>query len=38
VVIAAGVFFHGGWVVFALVTFRIEMSARRERRSLIAMG
>jgi uncharacterized membrane protein len=38
VVIAAGVFFHGGWAVFALVTFRIEMSARRERRSLIAMG
>jgi uncharacterized membrane protein len=38
VVVAAGVLFHGGWAVFALVTFRIEITARRERRSLIAMG
>jgi len=37
-VIVAGVLFHAGWVVFALVTFRIEIASRRERRSLIAMG
>jgi len=37
-VIAAGVLFHGGWAVFALITLRIEIAARRERRSLIAMG
>ena len=37
-VIAAGVLFHGGWAVFALITLRIEISSRRERRSLIAMG
>jgi uncharacterized membrane protein len=37
-VVAAGVVFHGGWVIFALATQRIEMAARRERRSLIAMG
>jgi hypothetical protein len=37
-VIAAGVLFHGGWAVFALVTLRIEIASRRERRTLIAMG
>ena len=37
-VIAAGVLFHAGWLVFACVTYRFEMTARREQRSLIAMG
>ena len=37
-VIAAGVLFHGGWVVFALITLRMEIVSRRERGSLIAMG
>jgi uncharacterized membrane protein len=37
-VVVAGVLFHGGWAVLALVTFRIEIASRRERRSLIAMG
>jgi uncharacterized membrane protein len=37
-VITAGVLFHGGWVVFALVTLRIEVASRRDRRTLIAMG
>jgi uncharacterized membrane protein len=37
-VIAAGVFFHAGWLIFALVTYRMEVASRRERRSLIAMG
>jgi uncharacterized membrane protein len=37
-VVAAGVLFHGGWAVFALITHRIEVASRRERRSLIAMG
>ena len=37
-VIAAGVLFHGGWAVVALVTFRIEIASRRERHTLIAMG
>jgi uncharacterized membrane protein len=37
-VIAAGVLFHGGWAVFALVTLRIEIASRRKRGSLIAMG
>jgi uncharacterized membrane protein len=37
-VVVAGVLFHGGWVVFAYVTYRIEVAARRERKSLIAMG
>ena len=37
-VIVAGVLFHGGWAVFALITLRIEITSRRERRSLIAMG
>jgi hypothetical protein len=37
-VIAAGVLFHGGWAVFAIVTLRIEIASRRKRASLIAMG
>jgi uncharacterized membrane protein len=37
-VVAAGALFHGGWAIFALATLRIEIAARRERRSLIAMG
>jgi len=37
-VVVAGVLFHGGWAVFALITHRIEIAARRERKSLIAMG
>ena len=37
-VVVAGVLFHGGWALFALVTYRIEIASRRERRSLIAMG
>jgi uncharacterized membrane protein len=37
-VVAAGVLFHSSWAVFALVTYRIEIASRRERRSLIAMG
>ena len=38
VVVAAGVLFHGGWALFAFITFRMELASRRERRSLIAMG
>jgi hypothetical protein len=30
------VLFHGGWALFALVTYPIEIAARRERQSLIA--
>jgi len=37
-IVFAGVLFHGGWAVFALITYRIEIVSRRERRSLIAMG
>ena len=37
-VVFAGVLFHGGWAVFALITLRIEIVSRRKRRSLIAMG
>ena len=37
-VVAAGILFHASWAVFALVTNRIEIASRRERRSLIAMG
>src|SRR6516162_6593873 len=36
-VVVAGVLFHGAWAVLALVTYRIEIASRRERRSLIAM-
>ena len=37
-VVAAGIAFHAGWALFALVTWRIEVTSRRDRRSLIAMG
>jgi hypothetical protein len=37
-VIAAGVLFHGGWAVFAIITLRMETASRRERKTLIAMG
>jgi uncharacterized membrane protein len=37
-VVVAGVLFHVGWALFAIVTFGIEIPSRRERRSLIAMG
>jgi uncharacterized membrane protein len=37
-VVAAGVLFHGGWLVFAIITLRIEIASRRERKTLIAMG
>jgi uncharacterized membrane protein len=37
-VVAAGVLFHGGWALFAYVTWRIEIASRRQRGSLIAMG
>ncbi len=37
-VVSAGILFHGGWAVVALITLRIEMQSRRERKSLIAMG
>ena len=37
-VVAAGVLFHSSWAVFALVTYQIEATSRRERPSLIAMG
>ena len=37
-VVIAGVLFHTSWAVFALVTLRIEIASRRDRRSLIAMG
>lgn len=38
VVVIAGVPLHGGWAVLAFATFRIEIAARRERRSQTAMG
>ncbi|MFB9266313.1 DUF2270 domain-containing protein [Bradyrhizobium erythrophlei] len=37
-VVLAGVAFHTSWLIFALVTYRMELTRRRERRSLIAMG
>jgi len=37
-VVVAGMLFHASWAVFALITLRVEISSRRERRSLIAMG
>jgi hypothetical protein len=37
-VAGAGILFHGGWAVFAIITLRIEIASRRERQSLIAMG
>jgi uncharacterized membrane protein len=37
-VIAAGVAFHGGWLLFAFITLELERASRRDRRNLIAMG
>jgi uncharacterized membrane protein len=37
-VVISGVVFHAGWAAFAIVTHRVEIAARRERGSLIAMG
>jgi uncharacterized membrane protein len=37
-VVVAGVQFHGGWALFAILTLRVEIAALRERQSLIAMG
>jgi uncharacterized membrane protein len=37
-VVIAGVLFHGGWAVLAFATLRIEVVARRQRRSQTAMG
>jgi uncharacterized membrane protein len=37
-VIAASILFHGGWAVFAIITLRIEIASRRERKTMIAMG
>src|SRR5262249_32197891 len=37
-VVAAGVVFHAGWALFALVTHRIEVASRPDRRTLHAMG
>jgi uncharacterized membrane protein len=37
-VVLAGVLFHGGWLVFALVTFGLDLSERRRRRTRVAMG
>jgi uncharacterized membrane protein len=38
VVVIAGVLFLGGWAVLAFATLRIEIAARRQRRSRTAMG
>lgn len=37
-VVAAGIFFHGSWTVFALVSFYIDARTRRQRPHLISMG
>jgi uncharacterized membrane protein len=37
-VVLAGVAFHLSWVVFALVTLRIDHEAHRKRQSMISMG
>ncbi len=37
-VMIAGILFHGGWIVFALVTLRMDVNVRRNRRSQIAMA
>jgi len=37
-VVIAGVLFHGGWAVLAFATLRIEIVARRQQRSVTAMG
>jgi len=37
-VVLAGVIFHASWAIFAYATWRIELTDRRGRKSLIAMG
>ncbi len=37
-VVAAGIVFHTGWMVFAYVTHRLDVESWRVRRSLIAVG
>ncbi len=37
-VVIAGIALHGGWIAFALVTWRFEVRDRRRRRSRVAMG
>ena len=37
-VVFAGVFFHSGWALFALYTYRQEVASRKDRSNLIAMG
>jgi uncharacterized membrane protein len=37
-VVSAGVVFHAGWMLFAYVTWRLDLHAWRVRRSLIAVG
>lgn len=38
VVVLAGILFHGGWIAFAIITWRVEIQVRRARHSRIAMG
>jgi uncharacterized membrane protein len=37
-VVSAGVVFHAAWMLFAYVTWRLDLHAWRVRRSLIAVG
>jgi uncharacterized membrane protein len=37
-VVLAGLLFHGGWLVFALITLWLDLAERRRRRTRIAMG
>jgi len=37
-VILGGILFNGGWLLFALLTLRLDRRRRRERRSAVAMG
>ena len=38
IVVFAGVLFHCGWALFAIITYRTEVANRGERGNLIAMG
>ncbi|HUF88201.1 MAG TPA: DUF2270 domain-containing protein [Thermohalobaculum sp.] len=38
VVVLAGIAFHGGWMVLALATLRVELRERRQRGALIAIA
>lgn len=37
-VMVAGLLFHGGWIVFAMVTWNMDRKVRRARQSKVAMG